>query len=144
MIIRPMKEEDLKNVHEIEQASFTMAWSFESFQEVLQSSYRYYIVAEEEGQILGFAGMSLIVDEADIENIAVSKEHRRQGLGRELLKALKAQALEQDMSVMFLEVRVSNTPAVCLYESEGFVPVGRRKDYYEAPREDALLYALKL
>ena len=144
MTLRPMTLDDLDQVLALEQESFSVPWSPDAFREVVESSFHQFIVAEEEGRIIGFAGMSCVMDEADVENIAVSGAWQRKGVGRKLLKSLEEMALKQEMTVMFLEVRASNEPAIRLYESEGFRPVGRRKDYYEAPREDALLYALVL
>ena len=144
MTIRAMKREDLEQVYLLELKTFSMPWSYDSFREVLESPFHQFLVAEEEGRIIGFAGMSIVMDEADVENIAVLEAWRRKGLGRKLLRSLKTMAAGLKMTAMFLEVRASNIPAIRLYESEGFQAVGRRKDYYETPREDALLYALNL
>ena len=89
--------------------------------------------------ILGYAGVLMVPDESDITKISVRQDQRRKGIGRALLKALQEKMPEHGVRKIFLEVRVSNAPAVRLYESCGFEQVGERKKYYSDPVEDALV-----
>jgi ribosomal-protein-alanine N-acetyltransferase len=98
-----------------------------------------YFVAELEGEIVGFGGMWVVVDEAHITNIAVLEKHRRQGIGRAILHTLLSTAKEERCRAATLEVRVGNIQARRLYESFGFAPVGIRPKYYSDTNEDALI-----
>ena len=142
--IRRMKPEDVPEVYEIEKSLFSVPWSEASFREITEKDLYVFFVASDLTRILGFAGMSVVDTEADITNVAVRKEEQRNGIGRALMKVLKAYARDHGIEKIFLEVRASNDPAITLYESEGFRQVGRRKDYYEIPREDACIYVLDL
>ena len=142
--IRRMKPEDVPEVYEIEKSLFSVPWSEASFREVTEKDLYVFFVASDLTRILGFAGMSVVDTEADITNVAVRKEEQRNGIGRALMKVLKAYARDHGIKTVFLEVRASNDPAIALYEREGFRQVGQRKDYYEFPREDALIYTLNL
>ncbi|MBP5253769.1 MAG: ribosomal protein S18-alanine N-acetyltransferase [Lachnospiraceae bacterium] len=94
--------------------------------------------------IVGYIGMYRALDEGNIANLAVDPAMRRQGVGRRLLEALLRQSAPLGVKTLFLEVRESNVPAFTLYESLGFCQVGRRRDYYQSPREDARIYARSL
>ena len=99
----------------------------------------FYVVAVLEEDVMGFAGMQQVLDEAYITNIAVAESCRRKGLGRAMLGALIDHCRESGASFLTLEVRQSNAPAIALYESMGFLPEGRRKNFYRQPTEDAIL-----
>ena len=90
-------------------------------------------------EVVGFAGMQQVLDEGYITNIAVAESCRRKGLGRAMLGALIDHCRESGASFLTLEVRQSNAPAIALYESMGFLPEGRRKNFYRQPTEDAIL-----
>ena len=90
-------------------------------------------------EVVGFAGMQQVLDEGYITNIAVAESCRRQGLGRAMLGALIDHCRESGASFLTLEVRQANAPAIALYESMGFLPEGRRKNFYRQPTEDAIL-----
>jgi ribosomal-protein-alanine acetyltransferase len=92
------------------------------------------------GEVLGFLVARGIAHEWELENIVVAPNAQRQGLGRTLVEALLARVKQADGEAVFLEVRVSNTPARELYEKAGFKPTGFRKSYYMGPMEDAVLY----
>ncbi|MBO4412238.1 MAG: ribosomal protein S18-alanine N-acetyltransferase [Lachnospiraceae bacterium] len=137
--IRPMKTEDLPAVSAIESASFSMPWSEEEIERSFRlANYRFF-VAEEDGEVVGYAGILRCLNEADLATVAVLERFRQRGIGAALMKAVLDYAAEEDLECLFLEVRESNFPARSLYEKVGFLPVGRRKDYYEHPREDAIL-----
>ena len=99
----------------------------------------HYFSAVENGELLGFGGYFSAVDQADILDVAVAPAHRRRGIARALVKAVLAEAEKDGVQTVFLEVRASNGPAIALYTSLGFTQSGKRKNYYTAPREDALL-----
>ena len=99
---------------------------------------------EENGSLIGYAGMLTVLDTADITNVAVLPAFRCQGLARELMTALIAAAKAQGVTRLQLEVRESNTAARALYESLGFTVDGKRKRYYRRPDEDAVLMSLSL
>ena len=98
-----------------------------------------FLVAEEEGRILGYIGMYLAMDEGEITNVAVMKQERQRGIGGMLLKEIKKEAERRAIARIVLEVRVSNASAIRLYEKEGFQNCGVRKNFYELPREDAYI-----
>ncbi|GLY12442.1 ribosomal protein S18-alanine N-acetyltransferase [Pseudobacillus badius] len=143
--IRLMTVEDVDKVHEIEKNSFTMPWTKESFWNELTNNYfAVYHVAEYEGEIVGYCGMWLVLDESQITNIAILPEYRGRGLGEKLLVAVMNAAKKKGAAVMSLEVRVSNEPAQGLYKKLGFQPGGIRKNYYSDNQEDALVMWVRL
>ena len=138
--IRLMHFEDLDSVHAIEMQSFSEPWSRESFERELTVNHAArYVVVEKEGKIVAYGGLWLILDEANITNIAVDSSERRQGLGVLLTEALLRLARCYDCVSVTLEVRPSNTAARALYDRFGFQIVGVRPKYYSQPVEDALL-----
>ncbi len=104
----------------------------------------HYFQAVEDGVLLGFGGYSAAVDQGDVLEIAVAPAARRRGIARSILLALIGDARCRGVRQLFLEVRASNEPAILLYTSFGFVRTGVRKNYYSAPREDAVLFCLDL
>lgn len=140
-----MTLQDLDRIIEIEQRSFTLPWSRSSFhQELTNNPYARYIVMEYDGQIIGYCGMWLVMDEAHITNIAVLPEFRGKKLGEALMKQAMALAREEGAKTMTLEVRVSNIVAQSLYRKLGFLNGGIRKRYYSDNQEDALVMWVKL
>ena len=98
-----------------------------------------FIATMDGGRVLGYVGLMYVLDEGYISNVAVHPEARRQGIGDALIDALAAKAAELELAFLTLEVRESNAPAIALYAKHGFHPVGKRKNYYDAPKEDAVL-----
>ena len=141
--IVPMTAAHLPRVAALEQVCFPAdPWSEALFRDALECPDAALLAAEgEDGAVLGYAVLSSVLDEGNLDNIAVAPDCRRRGVADALLSALTDLGRGR-LSVLFLEVRASNQPAVALYEKHGFVPVGRRKNYYEPPREDALLMTL--
>ena len=140
-VIRRMTAEDVDGVHAIEAATFARPWKREDFvKEMTQNACARYLVAEEDGRIVGFAGTWIVLDEAHVTNIAVTEERRGRGIGRKLTEALMRYAANLGVVYATLEVRRSNTAAQSLYKSLGFEYVGVRKRYYEDNGEDAFLY----
>ena len=140
-----MTLQDLDRIVEIEQLSFTLPWSRPSFyQELTNNPYARYIVMEHDGQIIGYCGMWLVMDEAHITNIAVLPQFRGKKLGEALMRQAMTLAREEGAQTMTLEVRVSNTVAQSLYRKLGFLNGGIRKRYYSDNQEDALVMWVKL
>ena len=138
--IDDVREEQLEKIEEIEKACFSMPWTIEQLRSQIKDSQHEFIAAlDDEGRVLGYVGMMYVLDEGYISNVAVAPEARRQGIGRDLIKELMARAAALDLAFVTLEARGSNAAAIALYEKQGFVPVGKRKNYYDFPREDAIL-----
>lgn len=137
--IHDMQKEDLGQIAQIEKASFSMPWSEKSFEEALDNPNAFYVVAEEEGRVAGYCGAYLILDEADVNQVAVDSSRRNQGIGKKLMEALLERLEQAGASAVTLEVRKSNQAAIALYESLGFATEGIRKNFYEKPVEDALI-----
>ena len=146
MTIRPATPDDLPGILALEQSTPAAAhWSAEQYRSVFREAVpgRMMLVAKEE-RVLGFLVARTLESEWEIENIAVIAERQRSGLGRALLGELVSRARLAGGSSVILEVRESNAAACALYEKLGFVEEGRRKSYYHAPKEDAVLYRLRL
>lgn len=141
--ITPAANEHLPQLTALEQICFPAdPWSGALFQAALDNPAVAILLAQgEDGALLGYAVLSTVLDEGNLDNIAVAPEARRQGIADALLSALTAFGREH-LSRLMLEVRSSNAPAIALYEKHGFAAVGRRKNYYDAPREDAILMTL--
>ena len=140
MIIREMEERDLPAADALEERCFSVPWAPGSFQEILGRDAYHLVVAEEEGKILGLGVLMSVIDSGDVMDLAVAPEARRKGIGRALLTELIRTADARGVRRLFLEVREHNEAAIRLYETSGFLRIGVRRDYYEKPREDALLY----
>ena len=141
--IVPMGPEHIPKVAALERACFPAdPWSEALFREALDNPAAAVLLAQGEGgSLLGYAVVSAVLDEGNLDNIAVAPDARRQGVADALLRALTGFGRER-LSVLMLEVRASNIPAIALYEKHGFAAVGRRKNYYDAPKEDAILMTL--
>lgn len=144
MIIRQMQIRDVPAIAELEKLCFSDPWSENSIASELNNPLSYWLVAEDNGIIAGYVGSQSVLDAADMMNIAVSPDYRRQGIGQSLVKGLVAHLKQNDIIALLLEVRVSNTAAISLYEKLGFVQAGRRPKYYHNPREDALILRKEL
>jgi [ribosomal protein S18]-alanine N-acetyltransferase len=138
-VIRRMTVEDLDVVMAIEEASFSVPWTRDTFGGLLRRTDAHLFVAEVDGQVVGYAAVWVVLDQAELGDVAVAEAWRRRGLGRRLLEVVLALMPEVGVRELFLEVRVSNEAARQLYEAYGFAEVGRRKNYYDRPREDALV-----
>ncbi|MCH8015599.1 MAG: ribosomal protein S18-alanine N-acetyltransferase [Acidobacteria bacterium] len=143
--LRSMQESDLPQVAEIERETFPSPWPLSSFRQCLDFGYCCRVLAQ--GSLVqAYAIMAVEVDAAHILNLCVRSEFRQQGEGRQMLNHLLKLARAAQVKDIFLEVRVSNHPAVHLYQSADFVKIGTRKDYYpsEKGREDALILVKRL
>lgn len=128
--IRPMKAEDIRRVFGIAQECGLGSWSLESYKNECANPVARYLVAEIWGEVMGFAGIWCVVDEAQIMNIGVLEGSRLKGLGSKLMKALMQVAVKEGCSCMTLEVKQTNAPAICLYQKMGFKAVNTRINYY--------------
>ncbi|MGM7685018.1 ribosomal protein S18-alanine N-acetyltransferase [Cytobacillus sp. Hm23] len=139
-LFRLMNVEDIEDVLKVEEASFATPWSKDIFlSEINNNKYAHYIVAEEDGLVIGYCGAWIIVDEAHITNVALLPEYRGRKLGEAMLKQLMDFAKALGAKTMTLEVRVSNIIAQSLYRKLGFNDGGIRKNYYTDNQEDALI-----
>jgi [ribosomal protein S18]-alanine N-acetyltransferase len=140
VIFRPMREEDIPVICEIEIESFTTPWTAGAFQnELTTNQFAKYIVLEVDGDIAGYGGMWLIMEEAHVTNIAIRERFRGKKLGERLLRELQRNARLFGALRMTLEVRPSNIVAQRLYEKMGFYSVGIRRGYYTDNKEDAII-----
>ena len=141
VVLRTATTEDLSRIAEIERASFADPWSPASFRTVLRHAYAALTVAAEEGRgpVLGYSVMWFAADEAELANLAVATEARGRGIGGALLDAALVDARSRGALTVYLEVRDSNGPARRLYASRSFTEVGRRRNYYRHPIEDAVV-----
>lgn len=138
MVIRTMQESDLTQVAAIEKANFSVPWSLESFRESMELEHTIYLVAEEDGNIMGYCGMYRVFNEGEIVNVAVAEAYRRRQVASNLLKQLFTESTTLSVDNFFLEVRESNEAAIQLYKKLGFIEAGIRKNFYEQPRENAI------
>lgn len=146
-MIRTATADDLGAIMAIERASFPSdAWSAEAMRAELASRHGRYVVLEEGGAVVGYAGLRHLAGgkDADVQTIAVSADARGRGQGRALLRALLETAAERRAREVFLEVRADNPVATALYASEGFAELGRRPRYYQPDDVDAVVMRLDL
>jgi ribosomal-protein-alanine N-acetyltransferase len=128
---------DIDRVAQIEEEVFTEPWSKESFLVEVNTPNHIYLVAEESGNILGYCGMWEVAGEGQITNVCVAPEHRGKRVATQMLEELLNRAAKKKVGAITLEVRVSNEPAIRLYENLGFEVAGIRRDFYSHPNEDA-------
>lgn len=131
-----MNESHVAQIAALEKLNFSEPWSENSVRSELGNQLALWLVAVDGDRVAGYIGSQTVMGEADMMNVAVEENYRRQGIARRLVEEL---ILNLDASMLTLEVRVSNAPAIALYESMGFQQVGLRKNYYHKPREDALI-----
>ena len=138
--IVPMNSDHLDEVAELERICFSVPWSRNMLAEELDNLLSAFLVAlDDEDKVVGYAGVQIILDEGYITNVAVRPECRRQGIAAKLLQVFLDFAKANKLAFLTLEVRASNYDAIALYGSRGFRSVGRRKNYYEHPKEDAII-----
>ncbi len=139
MIIRKMTVADVKYAAEIEKLCFVHPWSEQSIKDEMAKENSVFLMAFDSEAPIGYVGLSVVFDEGYMGNLAVIENYRRKGIGKALMNELINECIKLDLAFATLEVRSSNTPAVKLYQSLGFNEVGRRKNYYKEPLEDAIL-----
>ena len=134
----------LEQLEKLEQSCFSVPWTRDQILGQMPDPQHVFLVAVDNDQIVGYVGMMHVLDEGYISNVAVCPERRRQGIADQLLKHLILRAKELDLSFVTLEVREGNSAAVNLYAKHTFEPVGMRKNYYDRPRENAILMTMFL
>jgi len=144
LTIERMKEGDLEEVLGIEKKSFSDPWTRESFLEDINKDFTYPAVARKDGELVAYTCLWKIEDELQIANIAVDKEHRRQGIAQKLMEWIMEQGLKQKCKSVTLDVSVSNSIALTLYRKFGFEQICTRTNYYRFPVEDAIIMEKKL
>ena len=139
--IVPMNADHLDELERLERICFSRPWSKRMLAEELDNACAAFLVAEDadSGKVLGYAGVLVMADEGYITNVAVFPEYRRHGIGAAIIEVFINFARGNDLAFLTLEVRPSNAAAIALYEGFGFAEVGRRKNYYDLPKEDALI-----
>ena len=143
---RKMTPDDVEAVYAIELATFPAPWTLDSFHyEMRENQFAHYIVAmNDDNKIIGFCGMWIVIDAAQITNVAVLEEARGLGIGEALMREAMQAAKDGGAEMMSLEVRVTNTVAQNLYRKLEFQDGGIRKGYYTDNGEDALVMWVKL
>jgi ribosomal-protein-alanine N-acetyltransferase len=144
-VFRPMQMADLDDIMAIENVIYTHPWSRGNFSDSLNAGYSCWVL-EENSEIVGYSVLMLAIDEAHLLNISIARNRQRQGLGLALLERMMEIARSHNAAHMFLEVRVSNRPAITLYEKAGFNEMAIRRKYYPGlhDREDAFLMGVAL
>ena len=139
VIIKPLTEEYVDQVCVLEEEAFSMPWHKESFLEMIANENACYLVALVGEEVVASCGLRHIVGEGEITNVVTKNTMRGKGVGKQILLKLLEEGAKMGAEAFTLEVRVSNAPAIHLYESLGFVSEGVRKNFYEEPTEDALI-----
>ena len=139
--IVPMNADHLEELEKLERICFSRPWSRKMLAEELQNQCAAFFVSQDSitQQVMGYAGLLVMADEGYITNVAVFPEFRRQGVAAKLIAVFENFARGNKLAFLTLEVRPSNTAAIALYKGFGFEEVGRRKNYYDLPKEDALI-----
>ena len=139
IVFRAMEERDLEAVALLEAEAFSSPWKADTFRTLLDRPGAEMLVLAEGDELVGYAVLWCIMDQGEIANIATQPARRGQHLGARLLKEALGVAAERGVETLFLEVRESNAAARQLYRNSGFREIGRRKGYYDRPKEDALV-----
>ena len=140
MEIESMKEAQVPQIAALERVCFSDPWSEKSILSELENPLSCWLVAMDGEHLAGYVGSQTVLGETDMMNLAVDPDYRRKGLGKELILSLIEALRQRGSRCLTLEVRDSNAPARALYEGLGFQEIGRRKNYYRNPKEDALIY----
>lgn len=139
MKVREMTFEDLPEVTAIEEATFSIPWTYEAMLEARNAKENVYLVCVDDDEILGYCGLWGVLGEGNIVNIAVKESARRRGVATMLMNSLEVYGREKNIVVYFLEVRESNESARNLYKKCGYRDIGLRKNFYEKPVENAVV-----
>lgn len=139
MYVRTLRQEDIAQVVEIENNTFSMPWTKRDFEAVLNHPQNLYLVVEKEGEILGYCGLMAVLEEGQITNVAVKKEYRHMGIGFCMMQTLLLEGQKMGLTAFTLEVRESNHSARSLYKKLGFTEAGIRPGFYDKPKEDAVI-----
>ena len=138
-MIRIMQDKDVKEVALLEKECFSMPWTEASIKKEIENKDSLFCVCEIDERIVGYAGMYYVYPEGDITNVAVTNEYRGRGIARKILTFMFEEAVKDGVIEYTLEVRVGNKKAIHLYETLGFLNAGVRKNFYDNPKEDAII-----
>lgn len=144
MILEKMHSAHVAQIAELEKICFSDPWSERSIASELDNKLAFWLVATEGERVAGYIGSQTVMDETDMMNVAVHPDFRRRGIAEVLVNGLVDTLKTKGSHCLTLEVRASNAPAIALYEKLGFSEIGRRKNYYRNPREDALILRKEL
>ena len=139
MIIEKMNSSHVAQIAQLEKICFSDPWSEKSVASELDNKLAFWLVAAEGDTVAGYIGSQTVIDDTDLLNVAVHPDFRRPGSAEALVTALVEHLKKMGSRCLTLEVRASNEPAIALYGKLGFAEIGRRKNYYRNPREDALI-----
>ena len=139
IVIREMSDEDIDKVSIIEEECFSMPWKPDDFRQMIENDNMTYVVLTLDGEVIGGAGLRCILTDGEITNVAITKKHRSKGYAKPMLEKLMELGRKLGCEAFTLEVRVSNEPAIRLYKSLGFRETGIRPNFYDKPKEDALI-----
>ncbi len=139
LIVRNMIESDLEAIAALEQVTFSDGWTLKSIYDTFCQKQAFVVTAETDGRIVGYCIVYFALDEGEIARIAVDTSCRRQGVGREILNQVEKRCAERGIVRLLLDVRESNETARKFYLNFGFREDGVRKNFYDMPREDAVL-----
>lgn len=139
MDIIQMNDAHIGQIEELERCCFSDPWSRAMLEPELSNPLSLWLVAVCDGQVVGYVGSQSVLDGADMMNIAVHPQYRKQGIAQRLILELISLLQDRGVKSLALEVRASNKPAICLYQKLGFVQVGCRPRYYRNPKEDAFI-----
>ena len=139
MIITKMSSEHVPQIALLEKMCFHDPWSENSISSELNNSLSVWLVALDGESVVGYVGSQTVLGWTDMMNVAVHPDYRRKGIAEQLVVSVENELKNRESTCLTLEVRVSNEPAKSLYDKLGFAEVGRRKNYYRNPREDALI-----
>lgn len=139
VFIEKMTLEDIEKVIPIEEECFSVPWTKKGFSEALSQDHAFYYVARLGADIIGYCGAYALYDEGDVNQVAVASAYRKCGIGKKLVSYMIEDLKKAGYSSVTLEVRAGNEAAIALYEGLGFVKEGIRRNFYEKPKEDALI-----
>ena len=139
MIIRELRAEDSGPLSIIEARAFSMPWTPADFARLIEDGNSCYLVAEVDDRVVGCCGVTNVSGDGEIDNVVVDEAYRNQGIATALLEETLRRGYVMGVENFTLEVRVSNAPAIHVYEKAGFVSEGIRPRFYEKPTEDAMI-----
>ncbi len=142
--VRAARESDIPSLAALERECFSLPWSEDAFFGSMQEENAIFYLCELDGDIIGYVGALSVLDECSVTNVCTSPSARRMGAGEALMRALEEECSRRAISAIFLEVRVSNSPAASLYTKLGYKKTGIRRGFYSKPKEDAYVYVKEL
>ena len=144
MKLLPMSQSHVAQIAALERECFSDPWSENSIRQELENELSFWLVAEEDGEVVGYVGSQTVLGESDVMNLAVSPNRRRRGIAKALMQALETHLAQAGSEKLTLEVRASNEAAFALYTRLGFRQIGVRPNYYFHPKEDARILGKEL